>query len=93
MAQFDSQAGANVTVSHLGPGLYHVVLNRTTEHFSGGDVQVSPITSSKARARCVVTGWSGGSNVKTIVNVHCFNGHGHSVNSEFAVQFVEAFLT
>jgi hypothetical protein len=91
MTQFDSEGGANVTVSHVGTGLYRVQLNKTTEHFGGGDVQVSPITGSKAR--CVVVGWSGGSNVKTIVTVHCFNGPGSPVNSAFAIQFVVGFLT
>ncbi len=90
MTQFDSQAGANVTVSHAGTGLYKVQMNHTTEAEGGGDVQVSPITGSKDH--CVVEGWTGGAHVKTVATVHCFNGAGHAVNSAFTIQFVEGFL-
>jgi hypothetical protein len=90
MTQFDSLAGAHVTVSHTGLGAYNVQLNGTTEQFGGGDVQISPITVS--RNHCVVADWSGGNSVKTVVAVRCFNSHGSPVNSAFTVQFVEAFL-
>ncbi len=88
MTQFDSQAGASVTVRHTGSGMYVVRLNHTTEALNGGDVQVSPITGSADH--CVVDEWDGGSDVKTVVAVHCFNNSGHSANSAFTLQFVEA---
>jgi hypothetical protein len=88
--QFNSQHKAHVTTVHAKRGLYQVELNGTTEADGGGDVQVSPVTSS--RVHCTVVDWVGGPHVKTVVTVSCFNVHRHATNSAFTIQFVEAYL-
>jgi hypothetical protein len=89
--QYDSAHTAHVTVVHHRRGLYRVQLVGTTEAAGGGDIQVSPVTGSKDH--CTVVDWQGGTNVKTVATVQCFDRHGHSVNSAFTLQFVVAFLT
>jgi hypothetical protein len=89
--QYDSVHRAHVTVSHATRGWYKVQMNGTTERFGRGDVQVSPITSGTGR--CVIVKWTGGPHTRVVATVHCFDRHGSSVNSAFAIQFVIAFLT
>ena len=88
--QFNSEPKARVTVSHSKRGSYLVQLNGTNVQFTGGDVQVSPVTGSKAH--CVVVKWVGGLHIKTVVTVQCFDGHGHPVNSAFTTQYVQGFV-
>ena len=54
---------------------------------TGGDVQVSPVTSSPDR--CMVVEWLR-SHGSTVATIHCFGKNGNLVNSEFAIQFVAA---
>ncbi len=88
--QYDSSTTAYVTVVHHQRGLYRVQLNGTTESDGGGDIQVSPVTGSKDH--CTVEEWGGGTSVKTVATVQCFDSRGHAVNSAFTLQFVVAFL-
>jgi hypothetical protein len=88
--QYNSGTTAHVTVVRHGRGLYKVQLNGTTEADGGGDVQVSPVTGSKDH--CTVVEWLGGTHVKTVATVECFDSHGHAVNSAFTLQFVVGFL-
>lgn len=88
--QYNSAPTAHVTVVHHRRGLYRVELVGTTETSGGGDIQVSPVTGSKDH--CTVVDWQGGTNVKTVATVQCFDRHGHPVNSAFTLQFVVAFL-
>jgi len=88
--QFNSEHKAKVTAGHSKRGIYQVQFNGTTVQFSGGDVQVTPVTSSKFH--CVVVKWVAGVHVKTVATVRCFDGHGHPVNSAFAIQFVQGFV-
>jgi hypothetical protein len=87
--QFNSEPKARVTVTHSGRGSYLAQLNGTNVQFTGGDVEVSPVTGSKAH--CVVVRWVGGPHIKTVVTVHCFDSHGRSVNSAFTIQYVQGF--
>jgi hypothetical protein len=89
LTQFDSQHKAHVTVTHAKRGLYLMQLNGIPENFSGGDVQVSPVTGNKDH--CVAVKWKGYAH-KTVATVDCFDGHGLAVNSAFAIQFVEAYV-
>lgn len=88
--QYNSSTTAHVTVVHHRRGLYRVELNGTTEASGGGDVQISPVTGTKDH--CTVEQWQGGTSVKTVATVECFNSRGHAVNSAFTLQFVVGFL-
>jgi hypothetical protein len=86
-AQVDSIPKAHVAVVHTKTGLYTVNLDGTPE--SGGDVQISPVTSHDDQ--CVVDIWEQETS-STAVTVSCFDNKGHPVNSGFTLEFVVAFL-
>jgi hypothetical protein len=85
--QFDSKAGARVSVLHLDRGIYEVIFVGTnpTGHFLGGlgDAQVTAVGSTSRHCGIALA-----PSHTPIAIVTCLDGHGHQVNTAFTAQVV-----
>jgi hypothetical protein len=85
--QFDSKAGARISIVHLDRGLYEVLFIGTnpTHHFSGGfgDLQITPIASQFRRCGVALIPLH-----QPFALVGCGNVSNAPTNTSFSVQLV-----
>lgn len=83
--QYDSAAGAAVTVTRRYAGGYQLMLTGSEgDNTWGGDVEVDAVGS--AGLHCEIPGWT--EQATPVVNIFCYNSHGVLTDSPFTVQWV-----